>query len=304
MEDLTKLFDNLKLLYYEYDKYQKKFVKDQNYNKDTIYGEFIKITYELSKNKIQFFIDENSDIVISNKDNIIEHIKQRVKNFNYKNRNKNKNIYILSDKHIQYAKNIPLINTVSIKKTIKLEKYDAIIFTSKNGVIHLNSMTTKWKSIPSYAISTQTAKEIKKFGGNLKFVGKEKHGNEFALELVDLLCEYKRIAYIGAKNIVSNLINVLIENKIDCEHIPIYQTVCVEYAEKIDLPDDSIIIFSSPSTIECFFKNVNWKSSFTAISIGQTTKNFFPINIKPLISDNTTLQSCVQKALSLTNEYN
>jgi len=299
MEDLTVIFNSLKLLYYEYDKYQNKFIKDKGANQELIYKEFIKLTYELSKHSIQFFIDENSDIVISEKDSFIEHMKQRVKNINYHITNKNKNIYILSDKFVKYAKNVPLINTIRNIDSIRLEEYDAIIFTSRNGVNHIDTITKSWKKIPAYAISTQTAKEVKKLDGNLKFIGKEKHGDEFATELIEELSIYKKVAYIGAKDIVSNLINILNNSNINCDHIPIYKTVCVEYENKIDLPDDSIIIFSSPSTIKCFFKNVNWKESFTALSIGNTTQRYFPKNIKPVISDNTTLQSCVQTAINL-----
>ncbi|MBD3841175.1 MAG: uroporphyrinogen-III synthase [Campylobacterales bacterium] len=299
--DLTTLFNDLKLLYYKYDSYQNKFTKDNTCDTNATYGEFIKLTYELSKNEIQFFIDKNADIVITPKDSIIEHAKQIVKDISYHLKNKNKNIYILSDKYVKYAKNIPLINTISLINKIDLLEYDALIFTSKNGVIHINSVTDKWKTIPSYAISTQTAKEIKKLGGSLKFIGKEKHGDQFANELIPLLSQYKKVAYLGAKDIVSDLITILNENKIDCDHIAVYETVCVQYKEKINLPNDSIIIFSSPSTIRCFFKNVNWKESFKAISIGHTTKKYFPNNITPIISDDTTLQSCVQKALSLVD---
>jgi len=295
MKDITELFNNLKLLYYEYDKYQNKFVKDKDCIKDLCYKEFIK----LSKNQIQFFIDENDDLVISQKDNLVEHIKQRVKNINYDIKNRNKNIFILSDKPAKYAKNIPLINTLTIVENINLDEYDALIFTSKNAVRHLNSITSKWKNIPSFAISTQTAKELKNFGSKATFIGKEKHGDKFAIELIRELINFKKVAYIGAEKIVSNLVEILNENKINCKHIAIYKTVCVNYDEKINLPDNSIIIFSSPSTIECFFRNVNWKESFKAISIGNTTMKYFPKNIKAILSDNTTIESCVQKALNL-----
>lgn len=299
MKDLTQLFNSLTLLYYEYDKCQNKFIKDKSIDTKTSYNEFIKLTYELSKNDIQFFIDENRDIVISLHDNIFEHMKQRMKNFQYHLKNKNKNIYILSDKSIKYAKNIPLLNILPINRNINLDQYGALIFTSKNGVKSLDNINKEWKQIPSYAISTQTAKEIKNLGGNLVFIGKKKHGDEFALELVELLTKYKKVAYIGAKKIVSKFIDILSENNIICDHLPVYETVCVEYKEKINLPDNSIIIFSSPSTIECFFKNVYWKDSFKAISIGKTTKNYFPQNIQPILSENTTFQSCVQKAITL-----
>jgi uroporphyrinogen-III synthase len=99
--------------------------------------------------------------------------------------------------------------------------------------------------------------------------------------------------------VVANLVEILNTNGVTCIHEPIYETSCVKYNEKITLPKNSIIIFSSPSTIECFFKNVIWDESFKAISIGNTTAKYFPKDIIPIISDNTSLNSCVQKALSL-----
>jgi uroporphyrinogen-III synthase len=299
MKDLTKMFESLKLFYYEYDKYNNKFVKDQDSQPDAVYNDFIKLTYELSKQHIGFFVDENSDVVISQDTGMFKQLKHKVQNMKDHISNSSKNIYILSDKHVEYAKNIPLINTVTIKSEIDLDSYSAIVFTSKNGVKHLNAITQKWKSIPSYAISTQTAKEIKKYGGKLAYVGKEKHGDKFAKELLEIFDTNAKVAYIGAKDVVSNIESILNENGVKCDHIPVYETVCVEYDEKIDLPDDSKIIFSSPSTVKCFFKNVEWKDTFKAISIGDTTKKYFPKEITPVLSDNTTLQSCVQKALNL-----
>ena len=132
----------------------------------------------------------------------------------------------------------------------------------------------------------------------MAFVGKEKHGDEFAHELLTLL-KGKRTAYIGAQDTVSNFMKILKENGIECDHIPVYRTVCRAYDEKISLPKGSVVIFSSPSTIECFFKNVEWDESFRAISIGKTTAKYFPDFIQPLIAENTSLESCVYKALSL-----
>lgn len=295
---LEKISQKLNLIYYEYDKNQNKFVVDKAYDKGTIYQDFIKLTYELSKNCIEFFIDEHNDLVISNQDNCITHLKQRIKNITYSIKNKNKNIFILSDKQVDYAKNLPFITTTPIKVDIDLKQYDVLLFTSKKGVMHIDALTDTWKNIPSYAISTQTAKKVKDLGGKLKYTGKAKIGDEFAQEILPLL-KNKKVAYLGAKHIVSDTVNILnSDESITCKHIPIYETICIEHKEKVNLPKNSVIIFSSPSTIECFFKNVHWENSFKAISIGKTTAKYFPKEIEPIIADNTTLQSCVQKALS------
>jgi uroporphyrinogen-III synthase len=299
MNNLKKISNKLNLMYYEYDQKQNKFVTDKAYDKGTIYNDFIKLTYELSKNHIEFFIDEHNDLVITHKDNFISHLKQRCKNFQYMLKGKKKNIYILSDKHVEYAQNLPFISTVPLKTTMDIKQYDALIFTSKNGVTYLNNLRNDWKNIPAYAMSTQTAKKVKDLKGKLKFIGKSHTGNEFANELLPLL-QGKKVAYVGAKDVVSDLINILNKNNVTCKHIALYETVCTDYKEKVNLPKNSIIIFSSPSTINCFFKNVNWEDTFTAISIGATTAQYFPKHVTPVIAENTTLQSCVQKALSMS----
>ncbi len=210
----------------------------------------------------------------------------------------NKKIYILSDKKVDGAINIPVIKINYKKQKIDLSKYDALIFTSKNAIKAINSMDKSWKKIPSYVIAPQTAKIVKSLGGNLFFTGEKKHGNEFAKEIIDDLVG-KKVLYICGTKVVSNLISILNENNVLCDYLPVYETVCKKYDKKIGLPNDSIIIFSSPSTIECFFKNINWSDTFQAISIGKTTAKYFPSYITPHISDTTSLESCVQKAHEL-----
>lgn len=297
-KNLSEISKRLNLLYYEYDKYQNKFIVDSRYDNETTYTELIKLTYELSRQNIGFFKDEKSNIVISSECNFFSPIKQRIKNLSYAFKSYRKNIYILSDKKVKYAKNLPMIETKAIPQDLDLSGYDALIFTSKNGVKYADKLTPDWKKIPSYAISAQTAKEIKDLNGKIAFVGKENHGDEFAYELLEHL-KGKKVAYVGAEKIVSNMMGIFKEHKVECDHIPVYRTICKVYENSIKLPADSIIIFSSPSTIECFFQNVTWDESFTAISIGRTTEKYFPDGIKPLISDNTSLKSCVCKALSL-----
>ena len=61
-----------------------------------------------------------------------------------------------------------------------------------------------------------------------------------------------------------------------------YNTKCKQKINKIP-EKNSIIIFSSPSTIKCFLNNFKWDSSYKAISIGKTTAKYFPDFIKPII---------------------
>lgn len=301
MKSIKKLTKQLNLIYYEYDKNSNSFLLDSNFsNKDALYEELIKITHLLSKEGIKFFVDENSSIVLNGTDSIFLKIKRYINSFIQNIKNSNLDIYILSDKKVKWAKNLPMFKIEPIKSELDFSAYDALIFTSKNAISSLNTFNNKWKSKPLYVIAPQTAKVAKSLSGKVKFVGDEKHGDEFAKELLEVL-KNKKVLYIRGSKVVSNLVDILNSNSIVCDEAIVYETVCINYEKPIELPKNSIIIFSSPSTIECFLKNAKWDDSFKAISIGHTTKKYFPPYITPIISETTSLESCVRKAIELKN---
>ena len=208
------------------------------------------------------------------------------------------NIYLLSDKKIDGATNLPVFDIEYIKLDIELSAYDALLFTSKNALYSLEYNKANWKDIPSYAIAKQTADTVTSLGGKLKFTGNTNHGDKFALELVEEL-KNKKVLYIGGTKKVSNIVEILNMNNVYCHNAMIYKAVCKKKTSTVVLPKGSIVIFSSPSTIECFLNNYKWNSTYKAICIGKTTAKYFPSNIDPIISNDTTLISCVQKAKEL-----
>ena len=202
----------------------------------------------------------------------------------------NKNIYLLSEKKVDGAINLPVFKINFIKQNIDFDSYDALVFTSKNAIYSLEYHNENWKNIPSFAIAPMTANIIKKFGGNLAFTGITNHGDSFALEILKQLKD-KNVLYLRGSKIVSNLIDTL-----DWDDIIVYESKCQSNAQDLKPPKESTIIFSSPSTIKCFLNNFTWDSSYKAISIGKTTAKYFPSYIIPVISKTTSLESCVQKA--------
>jgi uroporphyrinogen-III synthase len=152
--------------------------------------------------------------------------------------------------------------------------------------------------MPSYVMSEQTAKLAKDFNAKIAFIGKTKHGNEFAYELIDQL-RGKKVLYLRGKDVVSDLIGILHKEGIMCDDEVVYENRFNDKVKKKKLPKNSKIIFTSPSTIKYFFKIYRWDDSYTAISIGRTTADNFPKNIKPIISEDTSFQACVNRALSL-----
>ncbi len=206
-------------------------------------------------------------------------------------------IFILNDIKVEGITNIPLLGIEFLPQAINLRIYDALLFTSKHAIYSLNSFNKEWKNIPSYAIAEKTKNVIEKNGGIVEFVGNTGHGDEFANELKDLL-KGKKTLYVRAKKVVSNLVNILKYNDINIDELITYQTKCNECKKLIKIPKKSIIIFSSPSTINCFFNQYAWDDSYIAVVIGKTTASFLPNEIEYYISPTQSIEECIKLAKS------
>lgn len=208
-----------------------------------------------------------------------------------------KKIYLLNEQKHEDVENLEVFQIEYIKSDVDLKKYDALVFTSKNGVKAINSFNQNWKNIPSYAIAQKTANTIMKLGGVVEFIGNSGHGNDFAYELKNVLKD-KKVLYVKALKTVSNLPNILKENGIFLDEIIAYKTSCKK--SNIILEENSIFIFTSPSSVECFFKQYSWKNSYKAIVIGKTTAEFLPSNINYEISSQTSVEECIKLAKQLS----
>lgn len=202
-------------------------------------------------------------------------------------------IYLLSNQKYEGVENLEVFKIDYISSKIDLNKYDALIFTSKNAIYSLDSFNKTWKTIPSFAIAPKTAQIIEKEGGNLAFTGITSHGNDFANELIPLLIN-KKVLYIKAQKTVSNLVEILKENRIDIDELITYKTSCNNTNKSLE--KDSVFIFTSPSSVECFFKQYKWDNSYKAIAIGKTTSKYIPLDINCNISEVTSIDECIKLA--------
>ena len=208
-----------------------------------------------------------------------------------------KQIYILSEKKFKGAQNLPCIIINHIKKDIDLTSYEALIFTSKNGVKAIDSINKSWKDFPSYSIGTGTSKTIKELGGRVVYEAKSSYGNDFAREIKKRLAG-KKVLFLRAKKVTSRLNKILRENGVILDEEIVYETICNDCKNLQTPPNGSCIIFSSPSTIECFFKCFSWDNSYNAVVIGEVTLKALPKNIPYILSDEPNIPSCITKCKS------
>lgn len=120
----------------------------------------------------------------------------------------------------------------------------------------MDSFNENWKKLDSYVIAPKTSQIIEKLGGKVVFTGITSHGNEFAQELIELL-KNKKVLYIKALKTVSNLVEILKENKILVDELVAYKTSCKK--SNVSLEDNSVFIFTSPSSVECFLNSISGK---------------------------------------------
>ena len=303
MKNYSKIIDNLHLIYFEYDPKTNTFLRDSNSNDEMVHGEVVRITYTLTNHKLSYYIAPDGSIVISLADGIIDKIKRYIAYKIQEYKVNKMNIYLLGDKEVKGAKNLPIFSIHFLSPKPNLKGYDGVIFTSKNGILGIDKLTKEWKNIPAYVIAPQSAKILKTLGGKLEFVSKARHGNPFALEIAKI-AQGKKLLYISGKTVVSQIPQILNGKGIECDELIVYETLCTQFTEKPQLPKGSAIIFSSPSTIGCFLENNLWDESFFAIAIGKTTAEHFPPHITPILSESPSLDFCVRKAIEVLSTKN
>ncbi|NOX16001.1 MAG: uroporphyrinogen-III synthase [Epsilonproteobacteria bacterium] len=207
-------------------------------------------------------------------------------------------IYLLNSDKFENIMNLPVIKINFFNKVVNLDLYDAIIFTSKNAIRAINAINQEWKNRDIYSIGQGTSKEIKLHNATPIYTAKNSYGDSFAQEISKSL-RGKKILFLRAKKVTSNLNTTLKDLGIDLDEIVVYETVCQRYNNHKKPEKDSVIIFTSPSTVNCFFKNFTWDESYKAVVIGKVTAKAMPDDIDIFYAKEQTLKSCVQTANSL-----
>ena len=201
-------------------------------------------------------------------------------------------IYLLNNDKYEGVKNLAVIEIEYFNKKVSLD-VDYLLFTSKNGVIALDKVSDKWKSIPAICIGKPTAKMVEKLGGKVKYIANKSYGDELAKEIIDNFPPSK-IFFSRAKVVLSNIVDTLKKANFEIIDEVMYETKC----KKIEfIPKEGIFIFTSPSTVKCFLSQIKWNKNYKAIAIGSKTASAFPYEI--ITSDIQTIDNCIKIAKNL-----
>lgn len=173
-----------------------------------------------------------------------------------------------------------------------------LMFTSKQAVVSANEIDSSWKDYPCIAVGNATKKKIESLGGRVIYAPKEFYAKSLSDEIKEKFSD-KKILYLRPKEVSFDSKTYLAECGIDLKEQILYETSCVEYDTSDAPKEGAIIIFTSPSTIKCFFKNFDWDDSYTAVLIGKATQKHLPTHCKSVISSEPLIEACIKKAISL-----
>jgi uroporphyrinogen-III synthase len=188
-----------------------------------------------------------------------------------------------------------MIRFRQMAQSIDFRGVDTLMFTSKQAVYTADKIDRRWRDFDSIAIGPATKKSIIDNGGKLLFQPKEFYGESLALGVLERFKD-RKILYLRPKKIIFDSCHLLSKYGVEIREQVIYETECRSYSPLDKPPKNSIIIFTSPSTIKCFLKNFGWESSFTAIVIGNSTKEHLIDGSRFLIAKEPTIDSCIDRA--------
>ncbi len=207
-------------------------------------------------------------------------------------------IYLFATSSHPDAISVKSLDVRFLKPLIDFGKYDYLIITSKQSVKALEQYNKKdFINIPSLCVSEKTATSYKNFGGKILDIG-DGYGDNLVKNIKEKSKD-KRWLYVRAKVIASDFVEICQSDGYDIDEEILYVSECALEALEVKVAQNSTLVFTSPSSIDCFLKTHTISPDARVVVIGKTTAKALPQDIEYSVSKNTSIQSCVELALTL-----
>jgi len=184
-----------------------------------------------------------------------------------------------------------------LKPSIDFSNYDYLIITSKQTVKALEQYDKQdFIGIPALCVSPKTATSYENFGGNILEVG-DGYGDNL-VKNIKAKEKGKRWLYLRAEVIASDFVQRSKADGYDIQEKVVYVSECASEGLDVKVEANPILIFTSPSSIECFLKTHSIEKNAKVIVIGKTTAKSLPKDVSYMIAQKTSIESCIDLALS------
>ncbi|MBN2782768.1 MAG: uroporphyrinogen-III synthase, partial [Campylobacterales bacterium] len=195
-----------------------------------------------------------------------------------------KPIYLFSTSSHPDAISINSLSIEFLKPNIDFSNYDYLIITSKQTTIALKQYDLKeYIYKKALCVSSQSALSFEQIGGKVLAIG-----GGYGDNLEKIIKSYPkecRWLYLRAKEVASDFVKRCQESGYDVDEKVVYESRCSKDILNAKIDKNSILIFTSPSSVRCFLENHNFDKSHKVIVIGKTTAKAIPKEIVTYISD-------------------
>jgi uroporphyrinogen-III synthase len=205
-------------------------------------------------------------------------------------------LYLFSTSKHSQAISINSLSIKFFKPSFLVNKYDYFIITSKQ-ISEVFKSFNIIPSLPALCVSEKTAEAYEEIGGTVLSVG-----GGYGDNLERIIKKYpkeKRWLYLRAKVVASDFVQRCKDDGYKIDDEIVYESFCSNEILEVEIKEEASLIFTSPSSVECFLKKHSFNSKHKVIVIGKTTAKRLPKEVKYIQSDKTTIQSCIDLSYSM-----
>ena len=206
-----------------------------------------------------------------------------------------KPIYLFSISSHPDAISVKSLAITFLKPSIDFSKYDYLIITSKQSSEALKQYEAlDYLDKKALCISIASAKSYEDLGGEVIDIGAG-YGDNLA-DKIKTYPKNTKWLYLRAKEVASDFVKTCQDDGLNVDEAIVYESDCSQEILHVKVEENSILIFTSPSSLHCFLKTHTINKNFKIIVIGKTTAKSLPKGLLYTISQETTIQSCISLA--------
>ncbi len=179
------------------------------------------------------------------------------------------------------------------KPSIQFSQYDYLILTSKQAVKALSQYNNgDYNMKQALCISKATALSFQKANGKILEIGSG-YGDNLS-EIISSYPKDRKWLYLRAKEVASNFAQVTRDCGYCIDESVVYESSCSLNIKTLKIRPKATLIFTSPSSVKCFLKYHKLNEDYKVIVIGNTTAKTLPTDIKPMIAEEPSIESCLK----------
>ncbi len=204
-------------------------------------------------------------------------------------------IYLFSISSHSEAIHIDPLHITFFTPSIDFDAVDYLIITSKQAVKALQNYDKKsYIDKKALCISKASASAFEAIGGEVLEIGKG-YGDTL-YEAIKGYPKERKWLYLRAETVANDFATKLNDEGYAVEEAIVYKSECSKQILTCTVEDNAILIFTSPSSVKCYLQTHNFKHTQDIIVIGKTTAKTIPQGFGYTLSDETSVQSCMEIA--------